>query len=111
LFFWDLQPHGSRPISVAWGMGTIPNTVFESVRVRMTRQQIPVWQIRLLTVLLLVLGLVVFLLLLPLIVFVVVLFAIGIGVVRLRLWLSGVRSSGVPDDAGRENVRIVIREG
>ncbi len=91
-------------------MGPIPGSIFETVRVRAAAFQAPTWRLRLLMALASLLGLVVFLLLLPLILFAVVVFTVGLIAMRVRRWAMGLRRGIGPDDEGRRNVRVLVRD-
>ena len=91
-------------------MGSLPGTIFESFRVGVTQQTVPAWKVRLVMALASLVGVVVVLLLLPLILFALLLIVAWVAVVRLRLWMSGLGRPVVPDDDGRENVRVLARD-
>lgn len=91
-------------------MGQFPASAFESFRVRVSSSTVPAWKVRLVMALAGVVGVVVLVLLLPLLIFLGILAAVWLAAVRLRLWLAGRRGGIAPDDAGRENVRIIVRD-
>lgn len=91
-------------------MGSFPDNIFESFRVRVTQQTVPAWKVRLLMAAAMLIGVVVVLLLLPLILFGLLLIAAWVAMVRLRLWVSGLGGRAAADDAGRENVRVLARD-
>lgn len=105
-----LEPHGRGVVSVGWSMGSNPQNVFESFRVRVSQHAVPAWKVRLLTLVAGLIGLVVFLLLLPLILFAAVLIALWLVYVRVRLWAAGRGRGHAPDEDGRENVRVLVRD-